>query len=401
MLNSLVNNSTTTKISAYGEASWIDAQRASGSARRPAAVCAPGCTIPPALSASVGLMAAPVAAAWRAVFGRGLAELSPPEAAHTLLELPANRPEYVGLLQDMGDWPDRSPIGQRLPADAEVDALDHLAGRWRAVTLLDDERALRISALAFSRTFVLDPLYDNGDLLYAAWHDPAVSAEHAQRLAAQASLLVRAAPLLRSSCAVLTPDHLPGSWDPRPGWRPRLPHPNPSVEAAWWLRTALVLLYWADRLEGVVCTTQPGIVAALRLALGPGADEVPAKLAEAPSIEAAQAAREQALRECRSHWARTRRLSRHRSPRYLRRLGCALERIHPDAEQHTRWQLMLGPPQLPDPALLIRRVLNAQDPGREPPLPPKPLRRRPLCLVPFTTASAAPARRPATPQPDQ
>jgi hypothetical protein len=327
-------------------------------------------------------MAAPVAAAWRAVFSRGLAELSPPEAAGTLLELPTNRPEYVGLLQDMGDWPDRSPIGQRLPTDAEVDALAQLAGRWRAVTLLDDERALRTAALAFSRTFVLDPLYDNGDLLYAAWHDPAVSAEHAQRLAEQAGLLVRAAPLLRSRCAVLTPDHLPGSWDPRPGWRPRLPHPNPSVEAAWRLRTAFVLLYWADRLEGVVCATQPGIVAALRLALGPGPDEAQATLAEAASIADAEQARAHTLRDCRSHWARTRRLSRQRSTHHLHRLGCALERIRLDTDQHAVWKLLLGPAAVPDPALLIRRVLNAQDPRREPPLPPKPLRRRPLCLVP-------------------
>ena len=333
------------------------------------------------------------AAAWRAVFARGLAELSPPEAAHSLLELPTNRPEYVGLLQDMGDWPARSPIGHRVPSDDEVDDLARLSGRWRAVVLLDDERALRTAATTFSRTFVLDPLYDSGDLLYAAWHDPAVSAEHAQRLAAQAGLLVRAGPLLRDGCAVLTPDHLPGSWDPRPGWRPRLPHANPQVNAAWQLRTAFVLLYWADRLDGVVCTSRPELVAALRIALGPAVQAARAQLAEGPSIEAAQALRAATLAGCRGHWLRARRQSRRRSARQLRSLACTLGGLGqtlnaPDAAgpgptaAPAPWRLLLGQRQVPEPALLIRRVLNAEDPQRAPPLPPKALRRAPLCLVP-------------------
>ena len=35
-----------------------------------------------------------------------------------------------------------------------------------------------------------------------------------------------------------------------------------------------------------------------------------------------------------------------------------------------------------DPALLIGRVLNGQDPERDPPLPARKIKRRPLCLVP-------------------
>src|SRR5579859_4623019 len=99
---------------------------------------------------------------------RGLAELSPPEVMHTMLELPTNRAEYVGVLQEMGDYPARSPIGQRVPGDEEVAALTGAAGRWRAVVLLEDERALKSAAVLFSRVFVLDPFYDSGSLLYAA-----------------------------------------------------------------------------------------------------------------------------------------------------------------------------------------------------------------------------------------
>src|SRR5690349_21540970 len=102
---------------------------------------------------------------------RGFADLSPPEAQHAMLELPTNRAEYVGMLQDMGDYPRRSPIGHRVPSNSEVDELQRGAGRWRAVVLLEDERALCVSAALFSREFVLDPFFDNGAMLYAAWHD--------------------------------------------------------------------------------------------------------------------------------------------------------------------------------------------------------------------------------------
>ena len=88
--------------------------------------------------------------------------------------MPTNRAEYVGVLQDMGDYPAHSPIGHRVPADDEVAALNKIAGRWRAIVLLEDERALRTAAGLFSRVYVLDPFYDCGALLYAAWHDPAI-----------------------------------------------------------------------------------------------------------------------------------------------------------------------------------------------------------------------------------
>src|SRR5258708_37729303 len=118
----------------------------------------------------------------------GFAELSPPEVQHAILELPTNRAEYVGVLEDIGDYPARSPIGQRGPSDADVATLKKQQGRWRAVVSLEDERALRNATGLFQRVFVLDPLYDTGALLYAAWHDPLIKDVHSRRLGGQAGL---------------------------------------------------------------------------------------------------------------------------------------------------------------------------------------------------------------------
>src|SRR5947208_1778734 len=213
------------------------------------------------------MVVVPQAAGWRAMAVRGISDLSPPEAVHAILELPTNRAEYVGVLQDIGDYPVRSPIGHRVPSHEEVTALQRTAGRWRAVVLLEDGRALRTAAGLFNRLFVLDPMYDSGALLYAAWHDPLIKDEHSRRLAEQAGLLVRAGPLLNAGTAILTPDHLPGSWNPRPGWRKPRPSDDKVQIAAWAVRTSLVLLYWADRLDGVVCAARGDVVAALDLAL--------------------------------------------------------------------------------------------------------------------------------------
>jgi hypothetical protein len=319
---------------------------------------------------------------------RGLADLSPPEAEHTVLELPTNRAEYVGVLQEIGDYPVRSPMGQRVPGDDEVAALARAAGRWRAVVLLEDERALRSAAGLFSRVFVLDPFYDSGALLYAAWHDPLIKDEHSRRLAEQAGLLVRAGPLLNAGTAVLTPDHLPGSWNPRPGWRKPRPTADNRQLAAWSMRTSLVLLYWADRLDGVVCTARTDVVAALDVALGPRATSSSLEVAEPARIDEAQMVRESIVGELGPRWAAIRRLSRRRARRGLEDVAYALTSLsetllHP-TEQRS-WRLALGETTLPDPALLIRRVLNGQEPEREPRLPHKKVRRRPLCLVPASS----------------
>jgi hypothetical protein len=323
--------------------------------------------------------------AWKAITSRGFADLSLPEAEHALLELPTNRAEYVGVLQDLGDYPSRSPIGHRIPSDDEVAKLARTAGRWRAVVLLDDERALRNAACLFHRVFVLDPLYDSGALLYAAWHDPVIRDDHSRRLAEQGGLLLRAGPLLNAGTAVLTPDHLPGSWNPRPGWRKPRATEDVRQVAAWSMRTGLVLLHWADRLDGVVCTAHPDVVAALDVALGPRAASCSVELTEPSRIGDAQAAREVARRQLEPAWAAVRRLNRRRVRTRLEDVAYALAK-HADLLSFdsavTSWRLTLGARQVPDPALLIKRFLNGQDPEREPRLPPTRLKRRPLCLVP-------------------
>jgi hypothetical protein len=324
------------------------------------------------------------AGGWAALGRRGFADLSPPEAEHAILELPTNRADYIGVLQDIGDYPQRSPIGQRIPGDDEVDALLRGAGRWRAITLLDDERALRTAAGLFSRVFALDPFFDSGALLYAAWHDPLIKDEHSRRLAEQAGMLVRAGPLLNAGTAVLAPDHLPGSWNPRPGWRKPRPADDKRQHAAWSMRTSMVLLYWADRLDGVVCSTRQDVIAALEVALGARAASCSLEVAEPARIDEAQSAREAATDMLPKAWSDVRRLSRRRSRAKLDDVAYALtnlaESLTPNGPQS--WRLSLGAPAVPDPALLIRRVLNGQDPEREPALPLKKLKRRPLCLLP-------------------
>jgi hypothetical protein len=318
---------------------------------------------------------------------RGLAELSPPEALHAMLELPTNRAEYVGVLQEIGGYPARSPIGVRVPEPAEVAALARAGGRWRAVVLLDDEPALRTAAALFSGVFVLDPYYDPGAWLYAAWHDPVIKDEHSRRLAEQASLLVRAGPLLEAGTAILAPDHLPGSWNPRPGWRRPRASDDARQLAGWTMRTSLVLLYWADRLGGVVCCSRGDVVAGLDVALGPGARSAAVEVAEPPRIAEAQAARARLLDLLRPRWAAMQRLGRRRARRGLDDVAAGLSGLADclaaeTPTPRTDWRLTLGQKSVPDPSLLIRRVLNGQDPERDPRLPVRQLARRPLCLVP-------------------
>jgi hypothetical protein len=321
---------------------------------------------------------------WRAMASRGFADLSPPEAEHAILELPTNRAEYVGVLEDIGDYPERSPIGQRIPTDEEVAELKRQAGRWRAVALLEDERALRNTALLFNRVFVLDPFYDSGALLYAAWHDPLIKDEHARRLAEHAGLLSRASPLLRAGTAVLAPDHLPGSWNPRSSWRKPRPNADRRQLAGWSVRSALVLLYWADRLDALICATQHDVIAALDVALGVRAATSTVALAEPPRIDEAQSIRDLSLSELTELWADLRTVSRRRNHYCLEDVPFVLGGLAEGASERTpaAWRLTLGESSVPDPAMLLRRVLNGQDPERPPPLPRKRLRRRPLCLVP-------------------
>jgi hypothetical protein len=317
-------------------------------------------------------------AGWLALTRHGFADLSPPEAQHALLELPTNRAEYVGVLKDLGDYPARSPIGQRLPTSQEVEGLKQAAGRWRAVVLLDDDAAALQAACAFESVFALDPLYDSGALLYAAWHDPFIRDEHSRRLAEQAAAMVRLAPLLNAGTAILAPDHLPGSWNPRPGWRQPRRGDHPRQVAAWSMRSALVLLYWADRLNAVVCTTRSDVQAGLHVLLGGQPRITGMDLASPP--EAIEEWRDQHRQALCDLWVEMRRLARQRRADSLSGLALACADLPLDGSPRA-WQLTLGASSVPEPAMLIRRILNGEDPERLPSLPRKRLRRRPLCLL--------------------
>lgn len=319
---------------------------------------------------------------WNALVGRGFGELSPPEAEHAILELPTNRAEYVDVLQDIGDYPARSPIGHRVPSQDEVNTLKRLAGRWRAVVLLDDERALRTAAYLFGRVFVLDPLYDSGALLYAAWHDPLIRDEHSRRLAEHAGLLAHAAPLLSSGTAVLTPDHLPGSWNPRPGWRKPRSREDRQGLAAWAMRNGLVLLYWADRLNASVCATRNDVIAGLDVTLGSRATSIAVDILEPSRIDEAQLRRQARSAELAELWADLRIICRRRDRYCLEDAAFVLGGLNESASRASRWRLALGGRSLPDPAMVLRRVQQGQDPERDPPLPRTRLMRRPLCFVP-------------------
>jgi hypothetical protein len=187
---------------------------------------------------------------------------------------------------------------------------------------------------------------------------------------------------------VLAPDHLPGSWSPRPGWRKPRPGDDTRQLAGWAMRNALVLLYWADRLDAVVCAARDDVVAALDVALGPGATGCTLELAEPHRLDAAQAEREACVAHLRTCWRAARRIGRRlRARAQLEDLADVLSRpaaVLGATNPTGAWRLVLGDPWLPEPAMLLRRVLCGEDPEREPPLARKELNRRALCVLPLS-----------------
>ena len=150
------------------------------------------------------------------------------------------------------------------------------------------------------------------------------------------------------------------------------------------MRNALVLLYWADRLNAVVCTTRHDAIVAMDVLLGPRRQAVVVELPEPGRVIEAQVERDVNASVLSELWTDLRGMSRRRDSYCLEDLAFVLTGLAeaPAGESSfTGWRLALGERWVPDPAMLIRRVLNGQDPEREPPLPRKRLKRRPLCLL--------------------
>ena len=333
---------------------------------------------------------APLAAAsWGALADLGLDQLSPPEAERVLYELEAERRRFIALLCQLTRWPARSTLGPRLPEAAEVDALEALPGRWRLLTLPEDDRALRLGGLAFERIFVLDPLYDCGKTLYGAWHRAGVDPRHVHQVGERALALLRAGPLLRSGVAVLAPDQLPRSWDPFPS----APRPDPSDRGAcraWAMGRALTLIYWADRLDAVIAISQPDVAAAVFDLVRPTHEAAVARLPDLPGLDDVVARRRDARQSLSRLWRNARRRSRARQSAVSP--ASAMERLWTvvAGAPAREWTVSLGPETLPMPSTMLLRVRANLDPYDGTAYGAVHLRRPPLCLVP---SGAVPGRR--------
>jgi hypothetical protein len=141
-----------------------------------------------------------------------------------------------------------------------------------------------------------------------------------------------------------------------------------------------VLTYWADRLNALVCTTRPEVIAALDVILGDDVVTRALDLAQPARIDEAQIERDAALEALAAGWSDAGAASRRRSRARFDEIVDAITAI-PCQGELTSWRLTLGVASVAEPMLLIRRVLMGEDPEREPPLPRRKLRRRPLCLM--------------------
>jgi hypothetical protein len=108
------------------------------------------------------------------------------------------------------------------------------------------------------------------------------------------------------------------------------------------------------------------------------------EMSEPKRIDEAQAERQVRADELSELWTDLRTVTLRRDRYCLEDVAFVLSGLaeSPPNGSLSAWRLTLGPSALPEPAMLIRRVLNGQDPERDPPLPRRRLRRRPLCLVP-------------------
>jgi hypothetical protein len=130
------------------------------------------------------------------------------------------------------------------------------------------------------------------------------------------------------------------------------------------------------------------VIAALEVALGAGARSIGLQLSEVSGADEAQRLRDERLDDLCLQWREMRRVTRRRGPRCLEDLAFAAGRLAIDGRAGA-WRLVLGEASVPEPSMLIRRVLNSQEPEREPALPRRRLRRRPLCLLADVTSEGA------------
>ena len=158
----------------------------------------------------------------------------------------------------LADWPAHSDAGD------EVDALAQGGRRIVAWCRPSRRRARRAPGAIglFDRVFVLDPFYDRAPCCTPPG-TTRYQGRARRRLAEQAGWLVRLGAAVNAGTAMLAPEHLPGSWNPRPAGASRGTK-DPRQVGAWAMRTSLVLLYWADRLDAWRVRRPPGRAAAMR-----------------------------------------------------------------------------------------------------------------------------------------
>jgi hypothetical protein len=173
------------------------------------------------------------------------------------------------------------------------------------------------------------------------------------------------------------PDHLPGSWNPRSNWKRPADSAPPHVHSAWSLRCALVLLYWADRLDAAVCVAERSdVTQALDIALGSS----PTDHSRAVSLGLAATLPDRAEPPGSDPvWVALQRASRPRTSTALDAIASLLENT--DGTERSLWRLRLAQHWLPEPSLLLARMLRGDCPDGPPALPRLRLRRSPLLLL--------------------
>jgi hypothetical protein len=306
----------------------------------------------------------------------GLDRLSPPELEVAVRELTHDRGAFLGLLAAASDYPRVSMAAVRRPDPAAIARLDRSLPRARAVVAPEDTCAVAVAAIHFEAVLALDPLWDAPELLYGAWHARGgITTGHGQALLRLAAPTAHLGPLIAEGAVWLVPDHLPGSWQPYPTKRGSEHGPAQA------LARAARLVYWADRLRGVVVTTDPPVVAMLRLLTRPNDDERPLALREPALVDVpTERGRDP---DGRAEWQAWAALVRETSDMGRRHAAAQAGELAGRADasgEPTPWVLGLGPAELPDVALALRRAQAGRDPDSGPRGVPIRLRRPSLTL---------------------